>query len=129
MLKSNWLNTILDIKFTTLNILNLNYGHSDPWSTSWWYVFLIQYNYYFSVLCLGTLVYNIGAILILASHVESKSCHITDIQVYLDNPLVQNNMGCALTETKTSNANSKSNNNTTTSLNVCISCSPTTIFV
>ena len=39
------------------------------------------------------------------------------------------NKGRSLVGTKTSNDISKSNNTTTATLNVCISCSPTAIFV
>ena len=45
------------------------------------------------------------------------------------NQLSTNNKGCVLLGTKTSNDNSQSNNTTTTTLNVCIPCLPTILFV
>ena len=59
---------------------------------------------------------------------EYCNCHKSNIEVYLNKSLVQDNKGCALTGTKTSN-DIKSNDITTTSLNACILCLATIIFV
>ena len=48
---------------------------------------------------------------------------------YIWKPFVQNNKGCPLVGTRTSNDYTKSNNTSTTTLNFCIPCLPTAIFV
>ena len=49
--------------------------------------------------------------------------------VHVDKPLVQRNKGCAFVGTKISNDNNENNNIITTTLNVCITCSLTVLFV
>ena len=58
-----------------------------------------------------------------------KTSHKSKFEYIWTNHMSNVNNGCPLERKKTSNDNIKNNNKTTTTLNICIPCSPNTIFV